>query len=272
MRKEDIPVFSAGQLEAICRVLAETNSGLTGSEIGHILIAAEIADLSPEMTKWKRLFNAVVGRQNHDRNGDKVFAFIARAMEPARYAGRGDLYRIMLGHLNVTLSYLGFEFCEDGKFHTCKPAKTLAEAEVRAKRMSALLVQRSIHSDVLKFCQAELLQNDCFHAVLEACKSVAAKIRQRTGLTSDGASLIHEAFGGASPLIRINGFMSETEKGEQRGFVNLATGLFGTFRNPTAHEAKILWPLSEEDALDLFSLASYVHRRIDTAHFVQQVF
>jgi uncharacterized protein (TIGR02391 family) len=42
-------------------------------------------------------------------------------------------------------------------------------------------------------------------------------------------------------------------------------GLFGTFRNPTAHSLKATWPLSEQDALDLFSLCSYVHRRLDRA-------
>lgn len=234
-----------------------------------MLADIKVADPAPGMTKWKRLYNALVERQNHDQNGDRVFAFIARALEPARYTGRGELYRAMLDDLNVTLSYLGFEFQEDGRFHTCRPVSTLSEAEARASRMRPLLAGRSIHPDVLAFCRAELLQNDCFHAVLEASKSVAAKIRDRTGLTSDGAELAQAAFGGPSPLLRINAFVSETEKGEQRGFVNLATGLFGTFRNPTAHEARIQWPLSEEDALDLFALASYVHRRIDGARLVR---
>jgi len=37
--------------------------------------------------------------------------------------------------------------------------------------------------------------------------------------------------------------------------LNLTVGLFGTFRNPTAHEARIRWPLTEADALDLFVCA-----------------
>ena len=47
--------------------------------------------------------------------------------------------------------------------------------------------------------------------------------------------------------------------------MNLAIGLFGTFRNPVAHAPKIEWPISEEDALDIFCLTSYIHRRIDSA-------
>jgi uncharacterized protein (TIGR02391 family) len=65
--------------------------------------------------------------------------------------------------------------------------------------------------------------------------------------------------------MRINQFRSDSERSEQRGFANLLKGLFGTFRNPTAHTLRTEWPLSEEDALDLFSLASYAHRRIDGA-------
>lgn len=38
------------------------------------------------------------------------------------------------------------------------------------------------------------------------------------------------------------------------------------FRNPTAHEVKIKWDLSEDDALDIMSLVSYCHRRLDKAH------
>jgi uncharacterized protein (TIGR02391 family) len=38
------------------------------------------------------------------------------------------------------------------------------------------------------------------------------------------------------------------------------------FRNVTAHEARILWTMNREDAEDLLSLASLIHRRLDTAH------
>jgi uncharacterized protein (TIGR02391 family) len=122
-----------------------------------------------------------------------------------------------------------------------------------------------VHPDVLTFCRAELVQDNYFHAVLEATKSVAAKIRSLTTLTADGADLVQQALGGTDPLLRINPFTSDTHKGEQRGFANLLVGLFGTFRNPTAHAPKNEWPVSEEDALDLMCLASYAHRRLGGA-------
>jgi len=43
---------------------------------------------------------------------------------------------------------------------------------------------------VLHFCRAELLQQNYFHAVLEASKSVADKLRALVGVTGDGSLLV----------------------------------------------------------------------------------
>lgn len=67
-------------------------------------------------------------------------------------------------------------------------------------------------------------------------------------------------------MLRINSLTTETEKGEQRGFANLLVGLFGTIRNPLAHTPKIEWDMSEQDALDILTTASLVHRKLDTAN------
>ncbi|MER8608128.1 TIGR02391 family protein [Mesorhizobium sp. M1233] len=40
---------------------------------------------------------------------------------------------------------------------------------------------------------------------------------------------------------------------------------FSMFRNPAAHAARIHWQMSKEDAEDLFSMVSLMHRRIDAA-------
>ena len=113
--------------------------------------------------------------------------------------------------------------------------------------------------------RAELLQQNHFHAVFEATKSVADKVREKTGLESDGAELVDQAFSVRNPLLAINSLRSETEQSEQKGFANLLKGVFGTFRNVTAHAPKIRWPIEEQDALDLLTMVSYLHRRLDRA-------
>ena len=258
--------FRSGDLEALCKVLADTDTGLTGSEIGHTLAQIGVIDTDPTMTKWIRLHNALSDNQNKRQDGNRVLSFIAKALQPTRSINNRDQYDLMLRGVNIVLAFHGLEFRDDGKFHTIKPVSTLSEAEKRAQKFTTSVSNRNLHKDLLRFCKAELLQDNYFHAVLEATKSVASKVRSMTDLNSDGAQLIDDAFGGPDPILRINTFKTDTEKSEQRGFTNLAKGLFGTFRNPTAHAPKIEWNLQEQDALDLFTLASYVLRRIDNSH------
>lgn len=259
------PSLSAGQLESLCKILADTDRGLTGTEIGRFLEQAKIRDVDPAMTKWKRLFNALAARQSRDGTADRVFAFIKLALDPARYVGQHVVFEDRRTDINAVLVMCGFEYRANGKFAIVSTAATLSEAEARAHRLRAALSSRGVHPDVVAFCRAELVQHNAFHAVLEASKSVADKLRRRSGLQSDGAQLVDEALGGDPPRLRINALTSDSEKSEQRGFTNLVKGLFGVFRNPTAHSPRVAWNMSDEDALDLFSLASYIHRRIDRA-------
>lgn len=259
------PPLTPGQLETVCKILGDTATGLTGTEIQRLLKQAGVRDVEPEITKWKRLFSALAKRQNQDRNADRIFAFIKLALDPARYVGSHAEFENRRSSVNAVLALCGYEFRADGKFGKVAQAATLSEAEARAHRLKAALSSRGVHKDVLAACRAELMQNNAFHAVLEATKSVAEKIRSKTGLQSDGGELVDAAFAGAAPLLKINSYSTDSEKSEQRGFSNLVKGMFGVFRNPTAHAPRASWNMSDDDALDLFTLASYIHRRVDGA-------
>lgn len=70
------------------------------------------------------------------------------------------------------------------------------------------------------------------------------------------------------PMLAINSRVSESEHSEhseQHGFASLVRGAFGMFRNATAHEPRMRSPMTQEDAEDLLSLVSLIHRRLDTA-------
>jgi uncharacterized protein (TIGR02391 family) len=260
------PPFTADALEALAKVLADTHEGLTGSNLAHILKECRIADTDPSMTKWQRLYNAFVQAQNDAQHGGMVVGFIHKAMKPARWRGRSAEFNDMRANLNEALAFTGLTLGEDGCLRAVDVARTLPEAEERADRLRGKLKARGVQEDVLRFCRAELVQRDYFHAVLEATKSVADKIRGMSGLTGDGADLVQDAFGQRQkPILAINPLRTDTERSEQRGFVNLLVGLFGTFRNPMAHEARIYWPIDEQDALDILSLVSLVHRKLDKA-------
>jgi uncharacterized protein (TIGR02391 family) len=257
--------FKQGEIERIAKIIGDTNDGLTGTEIGHLLLSCGIKDIDPLITKWKRLYNALAVAHNERESGNHILGFIAKALEPARFAGDSTRYRSLIDQTNVILAFSGLEFRDDGRFYVVHKAESLSEAEKNAKRLRNTVEERDLHPSLLKYCRSELLEDNYFHAVLEASKGIAQMIRDKTGLTSDGVELVDSTFGGNTPILIINSYSTETEKAEQRGFTNLLKGLFGTFRNPTAHALRIEWNMSEKDALDLFSLASYAFRRIDSS-------
>ncbi|TMP61146.1 hypothetical protein CWB77_09365 [Pseudoalteromonas sp. S1610] len=49
-----IEIFNSLKLEAACRVLADTERGLTGPEIGCLIQDCKIKDVTPSITKLKR--------------------------------------------------------------------------------------------------------------------------------------------------------------------------------------------------------------------------
>ncbi|HAU36524.1 MAG TPA: TIGR02391 family protein [Phycisphaerales bacterium] len=266
--RERIDPFDAQHLESIARVLADTSDGLTGSQIGYLLQDCRIPDTDPTMTKWKRLFNAFVGFQRQHRVGNHVVVFIRKAMNPVSYTSNPSLFQLRRDGLNKVLAFRGMELGEDGKVHRVKAVQNLDEAMSRANRVRSALLQRAVHQKVLKYCTAEILQENYFHAAFEAMKSITARIRQLSGLTADGDAIVGQAFGfakGAKPMVAINCLSTETEEGEQRGFANLLKGLYGTIRNPLAHTPKIEWSMTEQDLLDILTVVSLVHRKLDQA-------
>jgi len=257
--------LSQSELEAIAKALADTSEGLTGSEIGHLLATLKMSDPMPTMTKWKRLHNAFVERQNHSQNRRAIVEFIRQAMKPERYAKEPKRFETMRANLNVALAFSGIAVSPSGELSAVTRADTLTEAQRRADELRTDLTTRGVHPDVLRFCRAELVADSYFHAVLEATKSVGDKLRAKSGLTEDGAKLVDAALCGSAPRVAINDLITDSQRSEQSGFANLVKGTFGMFRNPTAHEAHVLWAMSKEDAEDLLSLASLIHRRLDAA-------
>lgn len=258
-------VFSQSELQAIADALGDTALGLTGSEIGHLLRTCRMHDVTPEMTKRHRLYNAFAHTQNEKKDRVPILAFIRHAMKPAKYIRDADRYEPMRLNLNKALAFVGLAIEASGTLVSVSKASTLSEAERRANDLREDLDLRNVHPDILKFCREELLADNYFHAILEAAKSVADKLRARTGLADDGATLVDRSLAGDSPLLVINAFATEAEKSEQRGFANLVKGLFGMFRNPAAHAPKISWAVNKEDAEEVFTLISLAHKRIDAA-------
>lgn len=262
--------FTQSEVEALADALADTDVGLTGSEIGHLLNICGMQDPQPVATKRRRLLAAFSESQNGRADRVAIVAFLRKSMKPERWLRERHRFEPLRERLNAALSFVGQQVDERGILRSVDRATTLSEAEARARSLRADLVGRGVHPDVLRFCRSELVGDDYFHAVLEAMKSVADKLRERTGLDEDGAPLVDRSLTGDPPMLAINELCGENQRKEQSGFANLVKGAFGMFRNTTAHVARIHWSMSKEDAEDLLSLVSLIHRRLDAATVVRR--
>lgn len=86
-------------------------------------------------------------------------------------------------------------------------------------------------------------------------------------VNTDGIQLVQYVFN--HPVLVINSYKTKQEINEQKGFEAILEGICNMFRNPEAHQPKIEWPLNEQDALEILSLISYCHRRLDKAQRIE---
>ncbi len=261
------PAFSEVELSSIAKALDDAASH---TELGALIRDCGLSEPSSieGLSKWKRIYNALARAQSQTQTGNFPMKFVLTALSPKRFLNRTSTFDNCRSRVNEILAFRGWHILNNGKFRRVEHAATIEEAKERADRLRSALERRQVHQDVLAFCRAELLQENYFHAVLEATKSVSEKIRAKTGLTGDAGELAQKAFSlgqAGMPFLAFNPLTTDTDKSEQSGLMNLFMGMFGAFRNVTAHGPKISWAITERDALDLMTLASLLHRRLDAA-------
>lgn len=256
----NIPKLSQQVVERAAHVLGECG---TGDEISRIFECIGVRDDSGESTKWRRINGVLWRAQLRDGNATKFIDFTQHILVPVRFVGRGDAFKSLLDGFNQIVYFDGIKYNEDGTFSRISPITTLTAAERHANSLRLRLIERNAHSEVLKYCTAELVANDAFHAMFEASKGLFERIRQKSGLLLDGNKLIDQAFGGQLPRLALNSLQTRTEQDEQQGYMFLLKGCASACRNPLAHEPRVLWAGNDEDALDSLVLISLLHKKLD---------
>ena len=286
--KTRINPYPRQTLEAVAGILGATKSGLTKTEIIEALAAAGIRDIVGEaeranpqvqqglayftVNKRDRILQALGTNQNTTQTGNALVAFINNAMNPQKYLQNPQLFEDRQLRLNEVLAFVGLRVSDRGQVATSKSASTLSEAAQVAGRLTTELTRRGTHPEVLRYCVEEVLARNNFHAALEATKGVFDRLRGLAGVDGDGAALVQEALSwkGRTPPVAINSLSTDTDRSEQTGFMNLLIGIFGMYRNPTAHEPKIVRQaeraITEPELLELFTTLSMVHHALDRAN------
>jgi len=134
---ERIPAIPSEVLENICRIIANTDTGLTGTEIGRLLAESLMQDTDPTMTKWKRLFNAFANYQNKQKCSNNILTFLSKAMQPVRYVDNPELFQHRLLEINKRLCFVGLELSENAKYRKIDKSSTITNPLADSDKQSS---------------------------------------------------------------------------------------------------------------------------------------
>lgn len=269
------------QLKSVCAVLADTNRGLTKTELSKTLQHCRIVSIDDGnrnigngslyqigLNKRDWLYSCFANEINTQQTYTRIYAFIESALNPINYTSveKRDKYQWLYEELNKVLLLVGLQVQKDGKITGVPKAATLDEVDRRLNSLHKKLYDRAIHSEVSKYCIKDYLRKDYFDAVFEASKGLAERVRQITGLTKDGGELFQSAFSTKDPYIFFNSMKTQSELSEFIGLKELLEAIFHLARNPEAHIPKVNWIVEETKALDILTLISFAHKYLDECH------
>jgi len=120
-----------------------------------------------------------------------------------------------------------------------------------------------LHPFIREGCARLLQDGHHAQAIEEAAKAVFQYLRNRTGLTADGANLAEAAFSLKSPILAFGDLTDENIRNEQLGFMEILKGVAKGVRNPLAHTHGRKEEFQK--AFEYLALASLLCRRIDDA-------
>lgn len=249
------------------RNLSDIISGmLTHRQISEQLSSASIAESQEGTNKTDRVFYALKARQQQDKCGNNVLAFVVRLLNPKRYRDE-DTFEKERTAINEKLVYEGIEIDKSGQPRQVDKAKTISEAKTRSLKIKEKVHGIGVHRDILPYCESEWLKENYFHAILEITKSVAERLRQLSGYTSDGADLVDDCFGlgkDKKPMLAFNTLQSPSDESEHKGFGNFCKGFFSMYRNPKAHNPRILEDTQLTQMTEVLVIATIIQNKLDS--------
>lgn len=261
-------LLELGHMTALSQALGDH---MTGSEITKLLHQCGISDNSGQSTKWRRLEYAFIERQIQDQSANAILNFVKEVLQPVKFINKQQEYEDFMLDVNQVLMMVGIEVSRDGALRYVARAETIDQVKRRTENLRKSLLQRSVHTRVLKYCVDELLQENYFHAVFEAAKSLSDRIREMTGMSEDGSKLFDKAFSCKDPWLAINRLSTESERNQQNGLKEMLHGITHLVRNVTAHEVKIKWIVEEKEALEILNTISFLHNYLDQCFVVPKV-
>lgn len=120
--------------------------------------------------------------------------------------------------------------------------------------------------ELRRTCRKLYLDGHYALAVEEAYKCLNNIVKALSGLGLDGVDLMKNAFSANKPVLALNSLQTQSEKDQQRGYMEIFGGVITGIRNPRAHEHAYLD--DPATALELLGMANHLVRTARSATVV----
>jgi uncharacterized protein (TIGR02391 family) len=135
---------------------------------------------------------------------------------------------------------------------------------VEEKRDEAVMFDALVTETALRETTRQLFLDGHYAlAVEEGYKCLNNVVKSRSGLSTDGASLMRTTFSPKGPLLKLNALETDSERDQQLGYMDIFAGCMTGIRNPRAHEHRYLD--EPEVAIELLALANHLLRMVNSA-------
>jgi uncharacterized protein (TIGR02391 family) len=92
-----------------------------------------------------------------------------------------------------------------------------------------------LHPEVARAASQLFKDGHYANAVEAAVKALNGLVRLRSELEHDGTTLMERAFSPGNPVLKFNSLQDQSDKDEQKGYMQMFSGAVSGLRNPRAH-------------------------------------
>ncbi|MCO6185550.1 TIGR02391 family protein [Rhizobium sp. L1K21] len=119
-----------------------------------------------------------------------------------------------------------------------------------------------LHPEIARAASRLYSDGHYSNAVEASVKALNGLVRLRSGLEVDGTTLMERAFSPNNPVLKFNTLENQSDKDEQKGFMQMFAGAVSGLRNPRAHGFIQDDP---ERALEFIAFVSLLAKLLDGA-------
>jgi uncharacterized protein (TIGR02391 family) len=145
-----------------------------------------------------------------------------------------------------------------------READSLPVARRVSQRDADILFEELVSNLEIRQTTGQLFHDGYYAlAVEEAFKCVNNRVKAKTRQGTDGAALMRSAFSPNGPLLRLNPLVTQSQRDQQHGYMEMFAGAMIGIRNPRAHEHQYLD--APDVALEMICLANHLMRIVETS-------